>query len=309
MSTGFRAPSLHQVWFNNVSTQFIEMGDPPTLVPQQVLTANNKSPVTKAFGIPDLKEETSLNISAGLTLEPVDGLSLTADYYYITIDDRIVLTSRFSAADPAVADILAPFSEAGVSQAQFFTNAVDTTTQGADVVLAYDVGLGGAGDLKLSAAFSLVRTTVDAVNVPGALVEQVAAGDLASVTETLFNREERNRLEDALPQERATLAARYGIGDLDLLLRGRYYGAVTAKGTNPENDEEFAAKTLLDVELGYTLPGGLFVALGADNVLNTFPDEQQKDANRSSERFIYSRRISQIGVLGGFYYARMRWSL
>lgn len=309
ISTGFRAPSLHQVWFNNVSTQFIAQGDPPTLVPQQVLTANNKSPITKAFGIPDLEEETSLNISAGVTLEPIDGLTLTADGYYITIDDRVVLTSRFSAADPTVADILAPFSDLGVSQAQFFTNAVDTTTTGADIVAAYRLGLGDAGDLDLSAAFSLVRT---AARSPSATCSARPPGTLTASTvvrDTLFNREEKNRLEDALPRERATLAAKYRIADADVLLRGRYYGAVTAKGVDPALDEEFAAKTLLDVELGYHLPGGLFFALGADNVLNTLPDEQSKDANRSNERFIYSRRISQIGVLGGFYYARLRWSL
>ncbi len=306
VSTGFRAPSLHQVWFNSISTQFVEIDG--ALQPRQVLTANNSSPVARAFGMPPLEEETSLNISAGLVLQPLDGLSLTADGYRITIDDRVVLTSRFSSADPAVAELLAPYSDLAVSQAQFFTNAVDTTTTGVDVVLAWGVGL-GPGDLDVSAAFSLVRTTVDSVNIPQGLAEQLDAEDLAGVRDTIFNREERNRLEDALPTERGTLGLRYRLGELSVLLRGRYYGAVTAKGTDPANDETFSAKTLVDAELGYRLPGGVTLALGAENALNTFPDEHQKDVNRSSERFVYSRRVSQIGILGGFYYARMQWEM
>jgi len=305
VSTGFRAPSLHQVWFNSVSTQFIEIDG--VLQPRQVLTANNQSPVARAFGMPALEEETSVNISGGLTLQPLDGLSLTADGYRITIDDRIVLTSRFSAADPTVAAILEPYSDLAVSQAQFFTNAVDTTTTGLDIVLAWDLPL-GPGELDVSAAFSLVKTTVDTVNIPQGLADQLDAGAVEGVRETIFNREERNRLEDALPSERATLGLRYRVGDLSLLLRGRYYGAVTAKGVDPANDETFSAKTLLDAEVGYVLPGGLTLAVGADNALDTLPDEQQKDTNRSADRFIYSRRISQIGVLGGFYYARLQWN-
>src|SRR2546426_623989 len=94
-STGFRAPSLAQVWFNNVSNQFA-IDASGNLVLNRVLTSNNQSRVTKAFGIPDLAEETSVNLSAGITAQPRSNVSLTADFYRITIDNRIVLTSQFS---------------------------------------------------------------------------------------------------------------------------------------------------------------------------------------------------------------------
>src|SRR5439155_532553 len=83
-STGFRAPSLHQAWYNSVTTQFVTVGG--VLEPQNVLTTNNDSRITKAFGVPDLREETSVNLSGGLTLRPMDNLSITADAYRITID-------------------------------------------------------------------------------------------------------------------------------------------------------------------------------------------------------------------------------
>jgi len=53
--------------------------------------------------------ETSVNLSAGITARPRSNLSLTADFYRITIDNRIVITSQFSASDTVVARILAPF--------------------------------------------------------------------------------------------------------------------------------------------------------------------------------------------------------
>src|SRR6266550_81908 len=49
-STGFRAPSLHQAWYNSVTTQFVTVGG--VLEPQNVLTTNNDSRITKAFGVP-----------------------------------------------------------------------------------------------------------------------------------------------------------------------------------------------------------------------------------------------------------------
>ena len=193
-----RAPSLHQTWFNNVSIQFLI--DPVTgeLEPSRVLTANNKSAVTRAFGIPDLEEETSVNISAGFSATPIPNLSITADFYRITIDDRIVFSSRFTDGDPTVAAILAPFSRQGVGAAQFFTNAVDTRTTGVDVVVAYRTQLGD-GRLTLTGSANFTDTEVEKVKVPSSL--------LAGFEETIFNREEKNRLEDALPRQKGTVSA------------------------------------------------------------------------------------------------------
>ena len=112
-----RAPSLHQVWFNSVSTQFVADEVTGELVPREVLTANNSSPVAKAFGIGALEPETSINASAGITAQLMDNFSLTADYYQIAIEDRIVLTGRFSDGNEGYAAILAPFR---ATAAQFF---------------------------------------------------------------------------------------------------------------------------------------------------------------------------------------------
>lgn len=301
VSNGFRAPSLHQFWFNNVSTVFVPTGPSGALEAAQILTAHNENPVTKAFGIPDLKEERSLNFSAGLALRPLENLTLTVDGYYITIDDRIVLTSRFTSANPAVRAILAPFPS--VSQVQFFANAVDTSTKGLDVVVGYDVDV-GPGALALSASANFTRTNVEDVHIPASL-SAAFADDQQTLKTNFFGRQEENRLEDVVPRVRGSLTARYNVAKLSALVRASYYGSVRHKPDLSINDESFGGKTLFDVDLGYQVTKNLHLSLGAENLLNTFPDEQTKDANISLGRFVYSRNTSQFGLNGGFYYGKL----
>ncbi len=307
VSTGFRAPSLHQVWFNNVSIQFV-LDENNVLTPKRVLTANNKSSVTKAFGIPDLKEETSINYSAGFTMKPMDGLAITADFYRIDIADRIVLTSRFSDSDPIVKQILEPFKSQGVGQAQFFSNAVDTKTLGAEVVASYAKPLGN-GTLTLTGSATLTKTTVDTTNIPEGVALRFANGDLNAVRNTIFNREERNRLETALPRQKASVGVRYAQDRMSLNIRATYYGQVEYRPTNPANDEVFSPKTIFDLDFGYDITDYVRLSIGGTNIFNTFPDKHQKASNYSNGRFPYSRRVTQFGMNGGFYYARLQFNL
>ena len=316
VSNGFRAPSLHQVWFNNVSTQFIVDEATGELVPRRVLTANNKSSVTKAFGIPALEEETSVNFSGGFTARPLDNFSLTADFYHIAIDDRIVLTSRFSNGNETYAAILEPFRNSGVSQAQFFANSVDTRTSGVDLVAAYATDL-GPGVLDLSGAANFTKTKVDGINIPADFIDSFTAAqgraptaeERATIAATLFNREEENRFEDALPQTKFNVSARYSQGSLSALTRATYYGEIHYKPTNDTLDETFAAKVVLDLDLAYDIWEGVRLSVGANNLLDTFPDEHENPSNRSDGRFVYSRRVTQFGTNGGFYYGRLSFDL
>src|SRR5256712_9919908 len=306
ISTGFRAPSLQQSWFNNVSTQFVFVSG--ALTPQNVLTSNNQSRVTKAFGIPALTEETSVNLSAGITARPRSNLSLTADVYRITIDGRIVITSQFSSTtgepNPTirarVAQLLATFQTQGVTTAQFFANAVDTKTSGVDLVVAYATGFGG-GTLNLTGSATFTKTEVERVNVPQAMADTFAGGNLDTVRVRILNREDRNRLEDALPREKGSVQARWQRGRFGAVGRATYYGGIRYHHpTNPANDERFGSKTLFDLDLSYELRGGVRLAVGGNNLFNTYPDPQVNAANINFGRFVYSRRVTQFGMNGGF---------
>jgi len=295
-----------------VSNQFI-IGAGGALILNRVLTSNNESGVTRAFGVPALREETSRNYSLGLTVQPTPNWSFTADAYRINIDGRIVISSQFRAGtDPVgtvVARILTPFQRLGVNAAQFFTNAVDTRTLGLDLVATHSRTLAG-GTLTLSGSANFTKTEVQRVNIPQAMADTFTSGNLAAVSNLLLNREDRNRLEDALPRQKGSVTARYARGRLSGLARATYYGPVSFhEMSSPDNDETFGAKTLFDLDLGYQLSGGVRLAVGGSNIFNTFPDQQTKAFNISGGRFIYSRRVTQFGMNGGFYYARVAVTL
>lgn len=126
ISTGFRAPSLAQQSFattstNNVGGVLIEVGTFPV-----------SSPVAVALGAQPLTPEKSVNIGGGVTFTPVSGLSITADYYNIKINDRITLTENLQGTD--VLALLTSAGVTGVSSARFFINGIDTRTTGLDIV-------------------------------------------------------------------------------------------------------------------------------------------------------------------------------
>jgi len=84
---------------------------------------------------------------------------------------------------------------------------------------------------------------------------------------------------------------------------------VEYKPTNSSNDETFGGKTLIDLDISYDLAKGFTLSAGANNVFNTFPDKHQKAGNYSNGRFPYSRRVTQFGINGGFFYTRLTLSL
>ncbi len=296
LSTGFRAPSLHQVYFNNLSTQFIDVDG--TLTPFQVGTFNNVSTVTKAFGIEALRPETSQNLSLGLTGRIAPNFSLTIDGYRIRIEDRIVLSGRFR---EGYEDILLPL---GAGAAQFFTNAVSTTTMGIDAVASYRLSLGNAHSLDLTLAGNFTNTEVDKDDAGNAIIN--TSEILDGQESVLFDREEISRLEVAQPRQKIVFTANYERAKLSALLRATYFGEVLYRHpSNSELDEDFSPRVIPDIELAYAFSKNLRWTIGAHNFTNTFPDPHELDANISSGRFIYSRRVMQFGLRGLFAYTKL----
>jgi iron complex outermembrane receptor protein len=114
-STGFRAPSLSQSWFSSVATNFIRNTVTGNVEPFEVWTAPVSSPIAVALGAKPLEPEKSRNYSGGVVWQPMSNLEMTADFFHIDIEHRIVLSGNFNQAQ--VQPILAPF---GASGARFF---------------------------------------------------------------------------------------------------------------------------------------------------------------------------------------------
>ena len=170
--------------------------------------------------------------------------------------------------------------------------------------------LSGAGTVTLSAAANLTKTEVKDVHIPQSLQDRFATSSTPQQLRTFFfGRLAQNRLEDSVPHQKGNAAIRYNFRQISALVRANYYGRVRFKSDQASDgsysDELFTAKTLFDFDLGYQFTKNFQLVVGADNVLNTFPDKQQNPANISLGRFQYSRNVTQFGQNGGFYYGKL----
>ena len=156
VSSGFRAPSLHQINFSSVSTQFIGG------VGAQVLTASNTSTLARELGIKELQQETSRNLSIGYTAKlPSLGLSFSVDGYVTLINDRVVLTDMFTQQDfldNNRQDLVRILAAAGAEKVQFFTNAISTRTNGVDFVVSQSSKIGTKSLLSHNLGATVLQT-------------------------------------------------------------------------------------------------------------------------------------------------------
>jgi iron complex outermembrane receptor protein len=313
-STGFRAPGLQQIYYSTIATQFINDPMTGTIVPSNILISPNRSPVTEnAFGVPNLKEETSVNLSGGVTAR-LKSLSISADYYHVTLKDRVVLTSLFQTGDAvvggAVTDILAQFP--GVGAAQFFVNAVDTSTDGVDLVVDYNLHL-PRGNLKATAAANFTRTVVDDVHVPQSMLEKFSSieGGAERVQQLFLGRYGKNLLEDRLPHQKATLGLRYDHAIWTAGVRANYFGPSKYHDDGgPQLDETWGRTVIFDTDIGYRVHG-MSLIVGASNLFNTFPDQMKHPDNRYNDSFLYSPVSvpagTPFGTDGAFYYVKLEY--
>ena len=302
VSTGFRAPSMQQLYFNNVSTQF-RGGDV-----FEVGTFRNDGTLAEAVGIPNLKEETSITGSVGFVYQPTPSFSLTTDFYNIDVNDRIIISGQVKPfIDDDIPNEELPESvrnaldEAGISAAQFFMNAADTRTRGIDVVATWDVPFVATGDLGLKFLATVSETEITTVNLPAGL----PAG--------LFTEQDRSIVEEWQPSYRVTLSGTYGLDRFSVAAALHGYGPYTVLDGERQ---EYSAKYLTDLRFGYRLGFGR-LSIGANNLFNVTPDEADNETARSGRLldsqgnlivdsptgvFQYSRRSAPFGFNGGFYY-------
>ncbi|GJM35929.1 MAG: collagen-binding protein [Saprospiraceae bacterium] len=295
-SSGFRAPSLHQLNFNSTSTLFVDG------VPNEVGTFSNDSRPAKLLGIPELKEETSTSFSAGLTARiPSANLSITIDGYIVDITDRVVLTGTFtgdqngSAVDQEIFRLL---QQANASQATFFANAIDTKTSGLDIVMAHNARV-GTGTLNTTLSGTFTKTELSEIKT---------SEQLKGKEDIYFDETSRIFLEGAVPRTKFNLTFNYSVGRFSALLRNVFFGAVEEATNTPANQQEFGSKVVTDLSVSYKFTENLILTVGSNNLLDVYPD-LNIPANQSEGRFLYSRRSQQFGANGRLVFARLRFTL
>jgi iron complex outermembrane receptor protein len=282
-STGFRAPSLQQSYFSATATNLIG----GQLL--EVATFPVNSTAGKALGAQALKPETSVNFTGGITLEPLDNLVLTADYYNIQIKDRIIFSGNFVPPTVPAAGISALLQAAGVTGVaggRFFTNAADTRTTGLDITARYGIDLESAGTLRFTAGINFNRNEI--LNDPGAKTPaQLLALGAGAI---LFDRVERTRLEKGQPSGNMNFAINYNspaLNSLAVMLRVMRFGEISTADVTLANDtarvnprppivglfdQTFSAKWLTDLDISMDIIKGVRIAVGANNLFDIYPD-------------------------------------
>lgn len=289
VSTGFRAPSLHQRYFSSTFTDFIagEAAD--------IKLAPNESLLARLVGIPKLKEEKSRNYSLGFTWVPRPSMDVTVDGYLIDIDDRIVLTGGFTGDDPDIGDII---TEQNIVEARFFTNAVDTRTRGIDLTLAHQRPWGTARVLT-TAAFNYNTTEVLRVNT---------APGLAGKEDVYFNMRERMFVEGSAPDMKGSLGVDYRADRWSTGVKLIYFGALES-GTWTQIDDpdappqHYDPRITADIHLGFRLRPDLEWSIGGTNIFDEVPTEQ--DPFETENGALWEN--VQMGFNGAAYYARLTW--
>ena len=293
-NSGFRAPSLGQEFFSSTATNFLNIGG--TLTAVEVRTLPVSSGPAQALGAKALKAERSENVSAGLALQPFANLSLTSDYYRILIRDRIVFSGNFTGQ--AMTDFLAAQGFPGVGSARFFTNAIDTRTNGLDIVARYALDFGNRGVTGFTGGYNHTVTVVTHVDpTPAALSSQQAV---------LFDRLERSRIEEGQPHKTVNLTLDHSIRRFNVTLHTTRFGQVGSRGaTNPALDQKYKARWITDANVTVPLVRQVGITLGVNNIADVYPSENIP-ANNNSGIFPYNG-ISPFGFNGRFVYVRARW--
>ena len=306
LSTGFRAPTLHQIYTQKAQYSFI-----PGQGIQVGGLVNNVSTQAKLLGIDNLDAEESTNFTIGIGGKLSNKFNFTLDYYNIAVKDRIVLGSEIGATgdDTNPLDIL--LTDNNLSDVSFFSNALDTRTSGIDVVLGYKTDLGeGKLGLNLSGNYTIQNERDGAVKNPE-IVANAGQSVVSETNEALFF--------TSRPETKWILGVNYDIGKFGFNLNNTYFGktsftqqglATHAAGSLPGDvidpssanpalihdlGTEFTPKIVTDLGINFSASEKLTINLNINNLLNVLPEWDFVAKTAEGQRIIDATAITSSG--------------
>ncbi|MDP3748108.1 MAG: TonB-dependent receptor [Phenylobacterium sp.] len=306
-STGFRAPTLAESYYSatNVSPTAAFVQLPPN------------SAAAKLVGIDGLKAEKSTNFSVGFVAHPGAGITATFDAYQIEVEDRIVGSGSLFGTGGAVniPAVLAAILANGnvldptvtITGINMFTNGLDTRTRGAELVVTYTSDLGDYGAINWSLTANYNETKVTKIATPPA---QLAGA-------SLFNLTAISNLEDTSPKYRFVLGGLWTWDKLSVNLREALYGPssnLNSRTGAVYYKTEVDATFITDLEVSYKFTDSVKLAVGANNLFNTYPDmvnAQLRDEylrNNSNAYVTKYPTFSPFGINGGYYYSKLSFT-
>jgi iron complex outermembrane receptor protein len=310
LSTGFRAPTLHQIYTQKAQYSFV-----PGKGIQVGGLVNNVSSQAGLLGIPELKQETSTNFTLGIGGKVNKNLSFTLDYYSINVEDRIVLGTEITGTkfdDDGVNIGTTPLDnilrDNNLSDLSFFTNAIDTKTSGIDLVIGYNKIEAGEGMLgfNLSGNYVIENARDGAVKNP-AIVEAAGQSVVNETQEALFF--------TSRPEMKLILGTTFDIGKFGFNLNNTYFGKTKFAQQGLQNLEglftnpadipagavqdggsdlrtEFTPKVVTDLGINYNATEKLTLSLNVNNLFNVLPEWSFTNATATGQAILDGAAVS-----------------
>ena len=224
-----------------------------------------------------MKHETSLSLTGGFVYSDDSGFLFTADYYRVAVADAITLTQSLNQVHGLRAG--AQFQGRPVDAVAFWTNAIDTRTQGLDVVASWRLrGMEwGAADLSASLHQNSTEITVNR-------------------NENYIGETQRILIEEAQPARRieASVDVRLAAG-IGARLSVNHIGAVTTPFIF-EEPTTIEAAAIADMEVTFQVGDRILVGLGANNLLDKLP---QPACGRGRGTALVDGLPRRVSVRGG----------
>ena len=243
-----------------------------TGLPANLYGTDLKSPADQyniqTGGNPNVAPEESESVTIGVVLNPMDGLTLTVDYFDITVEDGIGTVSPKTALDKCIETGAAAFCNlinrnpvngslwltGGYISAQI-TNISEEQTSGIDVIFDYSVDTNW-GPLVVSGVTTLLDS-YDITELPG----EAAIGCSGNWGGSCG----KNPMPEVMGSYTVGLSTEF---DTDVILGVRYLGETDDLNAN---DIDFDAFTYLDATAIYSVNDNMSVTLGVSNLLDKEP--------------------------------------
>jgi iron complex outermembrane receptor protein len=293
-STGFRAPSLAQIYYNLKFTNFIGS------VPSESLLVPNDSPITRDFNIGSLIEERAINASFGFTAK-IKNFNATVDGYLVNIKDRIILTGNFDATG----------FDADINDVQFFANGVDTNTLGLDIIFTWHKDF-GKNILNLSFAGNINEMSIEKIKNRD-LDQETFFGTrdqfflLASAPKSKFNFNLNFKHKKVTANLSLTRFSKIELVDWQIIQPTQSEDPsssfVNEQDRFNKAKDIYNAKLTTDINTSYAISDKITLRAGANNLFNIYPTIQQ---NKWTDGGGYWDAV-QMGTNGSFYYSRLTY--
>jgi iron complex outermembrane recepter protein len=320
ISTGFRAPTLHQIFAQSTQASFAGS----TIVLSGLF--NNVSREAFALGIPKLTAEKSDNITLGLGLNPISNLSFTFDYYNITISDRVVYSSSISST-VAGSQLEIIQKKGNLNSVQFFINGLKTRTQGLDVVANYkniNIGTGKLG-INVAGNFTLSNEIIGTPNTPKAIADGGS---------NILNTQIKSLLTEGRPLYKLIGGFDYSIGKFNIVINNTIFGPTkfqdldnsTLYGSQADPDQNliglftdaeltdaglidirgrrvmedikqvFSTAIVTDLNIGYAFSKNISASFTVNNLFNVLPTWKLEALNSNGQKVVndeVARRLTE----------------